>query len=230
MHLKHERWLVGQHALCRRCGISLPSHDGAARVSTQCAGAATGRAAARSTGNVNHIWARFLYSRRQLEEKGGRQIGTAPPPKWIVDPQRLHEIAASPAQLMSSTSWHGGHAASQSSAAGRHTPAWERKPDWMPGHLAQPWERGQGFSAELHGCRREELEARSMEHTVAFAGPIVYCSKCACFTQRRLGSRFKTVCELPAGRAAAAVAYRLARLRVLKHPITGQNLQEDFLL
>ena len=226
MYLRHEKWVVGQHALCRRCGISLPTHRGAARVSTQCAGAATGRAAAHATGNINYVWARFLLSKRQLEEKGGRQVSDAAPPRWIVDPQRLHELAASPAQVAYTTRPRAERAELQPAFSGQITPAWLRQPDWMPTHLAQPWETDMG----MHGCRREVLEARGNEHSVAFVGPIVYCSRCACFTLKRLGSRLKGICARPAGRAAAAVAYRLGRLRAGRHPITGQALRvENFL-
>jgi hypothetical protein len=108
-----------------------------------------------------------------------------------------------------------------------HVPAWLRKPDWLPQHLTQPWERGEDFPEQIHGCKREELEARLAEHSLAFVGPIAYCVKCACFAQKRLGSRLKGQCVTPSGRAASAVAYRLTRMRAGKHPITGQALLED---
>ena len=70
MDLRHERWLIGGRALCRRCGIALPTQQGDVRVSLQRAGAATGIAAAHATGNINFAWARFVHSRRQLLERG----------------------------------------------------------------------------------------------------------------------------------------------------------------
>ena len=95
----------------------------------------------------------------------------------------------------------------------------------MPPHLAQPWERSDNLQAWLHGCVREKLGERRGEHRIAFAGPIVYCTTRACFAQKRLGSRFKGDCALPAGRVVSAVAYRPARLRAGKHPIAGRVLR-----
>ena len=226
-HLRHEKWTVGQRAVCRRCGIAMPAKEGAARISLQCAGAATGRAAARATGNINFVWARFLYSKRQLVERGGKLIEAAPPPRWIVDLQRLDEVFTDRSQVVRTAVHPGERSWLPSDFAAQATPVWLRKPEWMPAHLVQPWEEGESLPSHLHGCRREELEARDDEHRVVFAGPIAYCSKCACFTQKRLGSRFKNACVLPAGRAAAAVAYRLTRLRAGKHPVTGHALQEE---
>ena len=227
-HLRHEKWSVGQRALCRRCGIAMPANEGAARVSLQCAGSAAGRAAARATGNINYVWARFLHSRRELIERGGAQVCTAPPPRWIVDPQRLEEVISSRLQTQHVAERR--DSGQQGTLANQPVPFWMRAPEWMPFHLFQPWERGEGQPKKPSGCRREELEARSGEHKVAFAGSIVFCLRCACFAQRRLGSRFKGACALPVGRAAAAVAYRLARLKSGRHPLSGRALSEEIFL
>ena len=227
MYLRHEEWTIGQRALCRRCGIAMPTKEGSARVALQCAGAATGRAAARTTGNINYIWARFLFSRRHLIEKGGTRVSAFPPPRWLVDLQRLGEVNPSRSTAGHRAESQEEFAAAQAAYASYHVPAWLRKPDWLPQHLAQPWEGGEDLREQVHGCKREELEARLGEHSLAFIGPIAYCVKCACFTQRRLGSRLKGLCVTPSGRAAFAVAYRLTRMRAGKHPITGQALLED---
>ena len=221
-HLRHEKWLVGRRALCRRCGITVPVEEGAARISMQCAGAATGRAAAHATGNINYVWARFLHSKRQLVERGGVLVEAAPPPRWIVDPQRLHEVVLSRAHLGHSTADLEEQSGSYAEGS---APAWLKTPDWMPQHLAQPWERSENLLLQVHGCRREEITARRNQHTIAFVGPIAYCVKCACFSLRRLGSKFKGECTVPAGRAAAAVSYRLRKMRAARHPITGEPLQ-----
>ena len=188
----------------------------------QCAGAATGRAAAHATGNINYIWARFLHSKRQLVERGGVQLEAAPPPRWIVDPERLHEIVHSRAHIGHST-------ASLEQQTGIDArgwiPAWLRAPDWMPRHLAQPWETNEELLMQVQGCRREELTSRRNQHTVAFVGPMAYCAKCTCFSLRRLGSKFQGDCIVPTGRAATAVTSRLDKMRAARHPITGEPLQ-----
>ena len=190
--------------------------------SLQCAGAAVGRAAAHATGNINYVWARFLHSKRQLVERGGVLLEAAPPPRWIVDPQRLHEVVLSRAHLGHSTADLEEQSGSYAEGS---APAWLKTPDWMPQHLAQPWERNENLLLQVHGCRREEITARRNQHTIAFVGPIAYCVKCACFSLRRLGSKFKGECTVPAGRAAAAVSNWLGKMRAARHPITGEPLQ-----
>ena len=55
-------------------------------------GVAAGRAAARATGNINYVWARHSYGKRELAERGGVQTTADPPPRWIVDATWLQEV------------------------------------------------------------------------------------------------------------------------------------------
>ena len=141
-----------------------------------------------------------------------------------MDPQKLQEVALCQFPLGHSTT---SLEERTENHAGGSVPAWLRAPDWMPQHLAQPWERSDDLLMQVQGCRREEIEARRNEHSVAFVGPIAYCAKCACFSLRRLGSKFKGECRVPTGRASAAVGYGLARMKDARHPITGEPLQEE---
>ena len=225
-HLRHETWSFGKRALCRRCGLNLPGpEDHEKRVSWQCSGAAAGRAAARATGNINFIWSRFAFSRRELIERGGRLITAIPPPRWLVDFKNLEDAAEDQAHLREMRLYVASRDSERIGGGTLAVPAWLRAPDWMPQHLLQPWGKEDAAWGRLYGCVREVLGDRDSEHRIAFAGPMAFCSRCACFAERRLGSRFKGDCVLPTGRAASAVAYRLARLRECRHPITGEAMR-----
>ena len=219
--LRHELWAVGRKAMCRRCGIVMRSPEVEPReISWHCEGSAAGRAAARVTGNLNHIWAQNMHSRQSLMLRGARLIAGDPPPKWLVDSSSLHEVAHSDehlrAMMLLLSRRTEEHAAS--------LPPWMRAPHWMSPHLVQPWEEEEGAFLRLVGCTREKLGPREHGHLIRFSGPLVYCTKCACFAHRRLGCRFKGTCQPSVGRAASAVSSRLLRLNGGRHPITGQPL------
>ena len=111
---------------------------------------------------------------------------------------------------------------------------WLQAPEWMPRHLLQPSEQRPqegGQRAEVAGD--VTLEASNDQqgrahnkgaHNLAFAGPLVYCVKCANFAHRRVGSGLKGICAEPTYKKANAVAARLQRLRSGRHPLTGRPL------
>ena len=227
-HLRHELWAVGRRATCRRCGLSQANPERqAASFSWRSEGFAAGRAAAQSTGNVNHIWAQAVHSRAQLLRCGARLLEAEPPPRWMVELESLHEVARSDEHLRTLKM-----ALSKQRESGPHAehlsaPPWLLAPTWMAANLEQPWEKLAEALRRHVGCTREKLDQRDHGHRVAFVSSMAYCSRCACFAQKRVGSRFKGVCQLPVGRAASAVNYRLARLRSGLHPITGLPLSID---
>ena len=98
---------------------------------------------------------------------------------------------------------------------------WLRIPEWMPTHLESPQER----EARM-GEQRTEGGATVLRdaHVVAFAGPLAYCVKCANFAHRRVGAGMTGICAAPSNKRANAVASRLARLRVGRHPLSGKLL------
>ena len=180
-----------------------------------CEGSAAGRAAARVTGNINHIWAHNVFSRQHFIQRGARLLSAEPPPKWLVDPNSLHELARSEdhlkAMLLSLS--RGSAEGDSATRVGSMVPPWLRAPSWMHSRLTQPWEREEGALLRLAGCAQEKLDRREFGHQIAFVGSLAYCTRCACFAHRRLGSRFKGSFQLPTGRAASAVSSRLVRLR-----------------
>ena len=226
-HLTHELWAFGNRAICRRCAVTrlLPEGQVAPKPG-KCEGSAAGRAAARTAGNINFVWAQYAVSRAELTERGGRLISAIRPPKWLVDPGRLEEAAGDPERFVALTRYLlSGTGGVETDGNRAFVPPWLRAPDWLPVQLVQPWEKDEEALRMLHGCVRADLGTRLTGHKVAFSGPIAYCTRCACFAQSRLGSRFKGECVLPGGRALSAVSYRLARLRCGKHPITGAELR-----
>ena len=109
----------------------------------------------------------------------------------------------------------------------------------MPAYLEQPHERqeadegsrsAQAGAPSGRGIKEEraveETGRARVTHEVAFAGPLVYCVRCANFAHRRVGSGIKAMCWAPTNRRANAVAARLARLRQGLHPISGRALTE----
>ena len=225
-HLRHEVWAVGSRTICRRCGVSRQLPGGHAEIlPSKCEGTAAGRAAARTTGNINYIWAQFALSRAELMKKGGRLKSATRPPKWLVDPGRLEEAAGNPERLAALTKYLlTASGVDDEDRAMAPAPPWLQAPAWMPMHLAQPWEEDEEAMRRLHGCFRANLGPRQTGHKLAFAGPVAYCTRCACFALARLGCQFKGEGVLPSGRALSAVSYRLARLRAGKQPITGVAL------
>ena len=223
-HMQHEIWAVGQRVICRRCGLNQPNPQRAdSSVTLRCAGTAAARAAAQSTGNLNFVWALGAYTRAQLVRSGGRLIRARRPPRWMVDLSSLREVARDNnhyAELRQSVI---GPLEGQQGEE-LLVPPWLQAPSWMPNHLVQSWELPEEALRRLVGCERAPLEHRRSGHRVAVVSSMAYCTRCACFAQHRVGSRFKGVCAIPAGRAAAAVSYRLARLRSGRHPITGAPL------
>ena len=193
------------------------------RFPSRCTGSAAGRAAANARGNLNYKWAKNVHSRRELIQRGSRLLSAEPPPKWLIDP-------ASIAEVMDDLEQRDSLARLLVSPDGTHDtgpllPPWLRPPSWLPQCLAQPWEEDIHVALpRLVGCNRLALEPREKAHRVAFMGSVAFCARCACFAHKRLGSRFKGDCQLPHGRARAAVQYRLKRLRHGKHPITGLPL------
>ena len=130
---------------------------------------------------------------------------------------------------------------------------WMEAPAWMPHHLEQPHERGhkrgrgeleeEGSEAEERQGSPERTAARQgneavpspwaaaseegtvrVPHNLAFVGPMVYCTRCANFAQRRVGAGIKGGCAAPTNRRANAVAARLRRLQAGLHPTTGAPL------
>ena len=218
-YMKHELWQIGRRETCRRCLSSQPLGTEESRFSAErCPGAAAGRAAAQATGNINYVWSHYALPRADLVSRGGRLTTHGRPPKWMVDRGRLEAVAENPQHLAELRSYLNG------ACTGGLSSPWLAPPQWMPAHLVQPWEVGGVALRREAGCFREDLEERSSAHRVAFSGPLAYCLRCACFAEKRVGSRFKGDCTLPEGRVAVAVRYRLARLSQGKHPITGEAL------
>ena len=225
-HLSHEVWAIGGSMVCRRCGVGRQFPGGHAVIlPRKCEGTAAGRAAARTTGNINYMWTQFALTRAELMVRGGRLLSAKGPPKWLVDPGRLPEAAETPERLAALTRYlHTASGADEEVQMLAAVPPWLQAPSWMPAPLVQPWEKEEEALRRLQGCVRVDLGPRLTGHKLAFAGPVAYCTRCACFALERLGCRFKGKCELPSGRALSAVSYRLARLRAGKHPITGKAL------
>ena len=218
-HMKHELWELGREVVCRRCLASQrPWAEERRLVTDRCAGSAAGRAAAQATGNINFVWSRFSLSSAEMASRGGRRITQGMPPRWMIDRDGLKEVSESVQHLQDLREYLNG------ADPDVHCPAWLGPPQWMPAELIQPWEIGGAALRREVGCHREALQARDSAHRPAFSGPMAFCTRCACFSERRVGSRFKGACTIPEGRAAAAVGYRLRRLRQGLHPITGQPL------
>ena len=214
-HLKHELWQIGGEVICRRCALRRAQAVETKFTAERCTGAAAGRAAAQASGNINFVWSRFTSTRAELASRGGRRITQGAPPKWMVDPGGLREASSSHLHLQELRDYLNG------AGADEQCPPWLGPPSWMPSYLVQPWEVGGAALRREVGCNREALATRSSAHSIAFNGAIAFCTRCACFSERRVGSRFKGACVIPEGRAAAAVGYRLRRLREGRHPITG---------
>ena len=214
-HMKHELWELGGKIVCRRCDSRRTRAEERGFAAERCAGSAAGRAAAQASGNINFVWSRFALARADLASRGGRRTTQGMPPKWMVDRGGLKEVASSQEHLQALRDYLNG------AGSGELCPPWLGPPTWMPSHLVQPWEAGGTALRREVGCFREALDARVSAHRPAFSGTIAFCTKCACFSERRVGSRFKGACVIPDGRAAAAVGYRLRRLRQGRHPITG---------
>ena len=73
--------------------------------------------------------------------------------------------------------------------------------------------------------RAEHVHLAGFERTaqcLAFVGPLVYCTRCAIFAHLRVGVCMKRICAGPSNKRANAVAARLRRLQLGRHPITGQ--------
>ena len=133
---------------------------------------------------------------------------------------------------------------------GGMTPPWMRMPSWMHPHLEQAhereamgtwmrWEGGQevpgveeagGWRAPREGAGRGsatgplELRTGRGAHSLAFMGPLVYCTRCANFAHRRVGAGLKGLCAAPTNKRANAVAARLSRIQRGCHPLTGRHL------
>ena len=215
-YMKHELWQIGGEITCRRCGLRRASTDERRFAAERCAGAAAGRAAAQASGNINFVWSRFALASAELASRGGRRITNGVPPKWMIDRGGLKDASSSQQHLQAMRDYLNGASASEP------CPPWLGPPAWMPPHLVQPWELGGAALRREVGCYREVLEIKSSAHRIAFCGTIAFCTRCACFSECRVGSRFKGTCTVPQGRAAAAVGYRLRRLSKGRHPITGQ--------
>ena len=155
---------------------------------------------------------------------GGRLLSAEPPPRWMVEPNSLQEVARDGDHLRILQRILYRQPLDDSQQSHWSVPPWLRAPSWLSAHLVQPWEHEEEALRRLAGCARERLGRRDNEHRVVIVHALAYCSRCACFAHKRLGSRFKGQCQLPEGRAAAAVSYRLARLRSGLHPITGLTL------
>ena len=224
-HLRHELWAVGERATCRRCGLTKCNLERQPHgFSWRCGGSAAGRAAAKVTGNINHVWAQYALSRQRLLQRGARLLSAEPPPRWMVEPNSLQEVARDGDHLRILQRILYRQPLDDSQQSHWSVPPWLRAPSWLSAHLVQPWEHEEEALRRLAGCARERLGRRDNEHRVVIVHALAYCSRCACFAHKRLGSRFKGQCQLPEGRAAAAVSYRLARLRSGLHPITGLTL------
>ena len=228
-HLRHELWAIGSRAVCRRCGLSSqvgPEGHGAIAAS-RCCGSAAGRAAAQSTGNVNHVWAQHVHSWDALLQRGARLVSAEAPPRWMVDLSTLRQLAHSEEHLRALTRTLALQSADDAQEQHVFVPPWLLSPSWLPRHLGQPWEEPHEALRRQFGCVREPVGSREHGHRVSFTASMAFCTRCACFARRRVGSRFKRECVLPQGRAAAAVAYRLRRLRTGLHPITGKPLVSE---
>ena len=223
-HLRHELWAVGARAVCRRCGLSqLIAEEQSATVASRCNGSAAGRAAAQATGNINHVWAQSTNSREALLQQGAKLLSAEAPPRWMVDLSSLGQLARSEEHLRELTRALAMQSSEDTLAVS--VPPWFLAPTWLPSHLTQPWELPQEALRRQYGGGREPVGSRRHGHRVAFTAAVAFCTRCACFAQQRVGSRFKGECVIPQGRASAAVAYRLQRLRGGRHPITGKPLK-----
>ena len=168
--------------------------------------------------------AKHVHSRQELTLRRSKLLLAEPPPKWLIDPAGLAEVAKDEEQLAS-------FARLLTCFDDMQGPSlvlspWLRAPPWMHEHLVQPWEHDISVALpRLVGCNRVSLEPRERAHRVAFVGSLADCTRCACFAHNRLGSRFEGDCQLRHGRARAAVSYRLLRLMRGRHPITGLPLE-----
>ena len=225
-YMRHELWATGGEVVCSRCGISYSTKDdGEALSSTRCNGSAAGRAAAFATGNINFIWTVRARTKQSLLRRGAQLVSAAPPPRWAVDPSALGDAAGGKANLSDLMREILGRGRVE---GGAPLFPWLQAPSWMPSHLHQPWETdGDTVSLREAGCARADVGPRTFSHRVAFVGPLAYCTRCACFAERRLGAKFKGPCVVPAGRGAAAASSRLRRLRQGLHPIAGARIARD---
>ena len=225
-YLRHEIWAVRDKLLCGRCGLSWKSAQGdTQRIPLRCSGAAAGRAATSATGNINFLWSVYVHHRPSLLQQGARLVVAAPVPRWAVDPRTLREAARDQAHFEELVRLLRG---SSTAEQDHRPPPWSAAPEWLPSYLHQPWETDTSAALLKEvGCIRADVGTRLKGHRVAFVGPLAYCTRCACFARLRMGSRFKGNCREPTGRAAAAAASRLRRLRSGKHPIAGIPLHLD---
>ncbi len=112
---------------------------------------------------------------------------------------------------------------------------WMRDPQWLP-----TWMHREAMARRADDQRRQQLppqradqfvepEARSddvarpaggpAEHSLAVAGPLIFCNRCAAYGLRRMGAKLKGQCK---GSAHSDLHIRLDRMRQGRHPITGE--------
>ncbi len=128
-------------------------------------------------------------------------------------------------------------------------PPWMLRPSWLLSWMpTSPLERGEPpLATDIpERVRRDELRERPRAkakaaprvlrtagvprieeiHDMAFAGPLVYCRKCARYAAARFGRGLKGPCKPLARKTANAVSARLNRLALGRHPITVEPLGE----
>ena len=245
--LGHELWKCRGEMTCRRCNGSWKVGEDreATAVSRKCGGCAAGRAATQSTGNINYIWAVYARSETTMCEKGAQLVSAPVPPKWMIQPRRIKEVANSGADL--ATLWRiagMGELEGDAQQGGGGTrevdlPAcaatfserrpWLCAPSWMATWLVQPFERNRPPApAEAdwvlnEGRARKTEERGRRDHVIVVKGPIAYCARCAQFAITRVGKGLKG-CAAPLRRTLNAAQSRLNKVKAGRHRVTRQRL------
>ena len=198
--LPHELWTGQGSTVCRRCGRhSTPGHPVATFGADACRGVAAGRVRSAATGNINHIWATYMWTEAQLAARGLAKTGTGSVPRHLVDETRLGEegTAAEEQGAMEGSSMEGRAEDTARTAGGEGQPEEDEQAE---GRV----EREKGGIARPHALRAKGL--------------LTWCDVCGAYSTQRAGRRIKGECVVATTRHRLT---RLERLRAGRHPISG---------
>ena len=224
--------------VCRRCGKQSANEDERrALKSSPCGGSAGGRAMAHATGNVNYIWKVHTLATEGMAQQGARLVRRSHVPSEMVDTARFAEMEGEYADTLrkdlraaegavGETEQEGRAAGvgyeALGASEGRWVLPWEEDPQWMYLPHLQGERQEKAVDTERGSGSIGEAVRLAGGHRLRVTGPLVRCTRCACFALHRHGQGLKRACNPKQGRAARV---RLDRLHQGRHPITRKVIE-----